>query len=75
MQMRNRRGTDGFALQARTVTFNKLLGLSTDSAYATPPTPKSLNGEPKRKRSVDDVAIPRVINAEGRSLDLSKFNA
>lgn len=72
MQMKNRRGTDGFALQARMVAFNKLLGLSVDSAYAAPPTPKS--GEQKGKRDVGNVAIPRIINAEGQTVDLSRFN-
>lgn len=74
LQMKNRRGTDGFAMQAREVAFNKLLGLSVASAYSAPPT-KGLKGEkPRQKRNLDTVAIPRTISAEGKRIDMSGFN-
>lgn len=75
LQMKNRRGTDGFAMQAREVAFNKLLGLSVATAYAAPPS-KGLNGDKaaKTKRNLDQVAIPRTISAEGKRIDLSGFN-
>lgn len=74
MQMKNRRGTDGFALQARQVQFNKLLGLSVAEAYAAPPTPGGA-GPAKGKRNLDDVRIPTTVSAEGKKVDLSRFNA
>lgn len=73
MQMKNRRGTDGFALQARQVAFNKLVGLSVESAYAPPPTPGNAK-KAGQKRDVGNVSAPRVINAEGKRIDLSRFN-
>lgn len=73
MKMRNRKGTDGFALQARHVQFNKLVGLSVDSAYAPPPTPGG-KVRPGEKRNLDKLNAPQVINAEGAKVDLSKFN-
>lgn len=71
-QMKNRRGTDGFALQARQVTFNKLVGLSVESAYAAPP--KLNNGEQLTKRDVGSISVPKVLNAEGKQVNLSGFN-
>ena len=67
MQMKNRRGTDGFALQARTVAFNKLLGLSVEGAYAAPPTPEN-------KRRLEKLNAPKVLTGEGTKIDLSRFN-
>lgn len=73
IQMKNRKGTDGFALQARHVAFNKLMGLSVESAYAAPPTPG--NAEKRGpKRDLGSVSLPPVINAEGKRINLSGFN-
>lgn len=73
LQMKNRKGTDGFALQAREVAFNKLLGLSVASAYATPSITRGESGE-RKKINLDTVAIPRAITGEGKKIDLSGFN-
>ena len=73
IQMKNRRGTDGFALQARQVMFSKLLGLDVTAAYAPPPVPGSGEGR-TTKRDVGKVSAPRVLNAEGKKIDLSGFN-
>lgn len=76
MQMKNRRGTDGFALQAREVAWKKLLGMDVQSSYAAPPVIKNAEGKviSNRKRDIDKVSIPTVLNAEGKKVDLSKFN-
>ncbi|AEK07472.1 tail assembly chaperone [Mycobacterium phage Send513] len=72
MQMKNRKGTDGFALQARHVAFNKLMGLDVSSAYAPPPVAPNAAGA--GKRNLRDVSAPKVLSAEGHKIDLSKFN-
>lgn len=75
MQMKNRKGTDPFALQARHVAFNKMVGLSVDSAYAAPTVPGRGNAEKRGpKRDLGKLSVPRVIDAEGKSIDLSRFN-
>lgn len=75
LQMKNRRGTDGFALQAKQVAFNKLLGLDVSSAYAAPPSIGKMSAEGKPKRNLDKVNIPMTLNAEGKKVDLSGFNS
>lgn len=69
-QMKNRRGTDGFALQAREVTFKKLVGLDTTTSYAAPPTPKGVVKGPKR--DVGSVKVPKAF-LEGKRIDPSRF--
>lgn len=66
-QMRNQKGSDGFILQARQLAFNKLVGLSTESAYAAPNITK---GE---KRSLDKVSAPNALDGEGKRIDISRF--
>lgn len=73
IQMKNRRGTDGFALQARQVAFNKLVGLPVDSAYAAPPVKGT--SEAGKKKNLERLSAPKVLDAEGRKIDLSRFNS
>lgn len=61
-QMKNRKGSDIFAMQAREVTFSKLLGLSVDHLYAKAPVKgepgqKKVDGK-KEKIDLDSIQLP-----------------
>lgn len=53
-QMRNKKGVDAFANSARTVTFNRLMGLSTASAYKQPAVFSTKSLTKKTKASQKD---------------------
>lgn len=52
----------GFIHSAKLVTFNKLMGLPTDLAYAAPTVPQK-------------ASAPKALSAEGKKIDLSRFSA
>ncbi len=66
-QMKNRKGSDGFAMQARVVTFNKLVGLSVNEAYATPAITKGEGKKTQQKRDLDAISLPKVTDLKGFS--------
>lgn len=69
-QMRNQAGTDIFVQSAKIAAYNKLMGLSTASAYRQPDS-FTLN---KKEGETKSVAPPSIsVSAEGK-LDLSMFN-
>ena len=69
-QMRNQAGTDIFVQSAKIAAYNKLMGLSTASAYRQPDS-FTLS---KKEGEVETVAPKAIsVSAEGK-LDLSMFN-